>query len=206
VLSGSVIGLTVLLLVHGTYSDWAEGALAAAFHVVSVATTTGYAATDYAAWPIFAPVWLMFLGTFVSCAGSTGGGIKMVRMVVLVKQARRELVRAIHPRVVNPVTLGRATLPATVIASVMAYMLIYGATTLGLTMLMLLSGLDIVTAFSAVVATVNNIGPGLGQVGPSTNFGILSDFQTWVGTVGMLMGRLELLAVIVLFAPEFWRK
>jgi len=206
VLSGSVIGLTVLLLVHGTYSDWAEGALAAAFHVVSVATTTGYAATDYAVWPIFAPVWLMFLGTFVSCAGSTGGGIKMVRMVVLVKQARRELVRAIHPRVVNPVTLGRATLPATVIASVMAYMLIYGATTLGLTMLMLLSGLDIVTAFSAVVATVNNIGPGLGQVGPSTNFGILSDFQTWVGTVGMLMGRLELLAVIVLFAPEFWRK
>jgi len=88
----------------------------------------------------------------------------------------------------------------------MAYMLIYGATTLGLTMLMLLSGLDIVTAFSAVVATVNNIGPGLGLVGPATNFGVLSDFQTWVGTLGMLMGRLELLAVIVLFAPEFWRK
>jgi len=125
---------------------------------------------------------------------------------VLVKQARREMVRAIHPRVVNPVTMGRATIPATVIAAVMAYMLIYGATTLGLTMLMLLSGLDIVTAFSAVVATVNNIGPGLGQVGPSTNFGILSDFQTWVGTVGMLMGRLELLAVFVLFVPEFWRK
>ena len=102
--------------------------------------------------------------------------------------------------------MGRATIPATVIASIMAYMLIYGATILGLTMLMLITGLDIVTAFSAVVATVNNIGPGLGQVGPSTNFGILSDFQTWVGTVGMLMGRLELLAVIVLFAPEFWRK
>jgi trk system potassium uptake protein TrkH len=88
----------------------------------------------------------------------------------------------------------------------MAYMLIYGATTLGLTMLMLLSGLDIVTAFSAVVATVNNIGPGLGRVGPSTNFGSLSDFQTWVCTFGMLVGRLELIAVMVLFAPEFWRK
>ena len=206
VLLGSVVGLTALLMFHGTYTNLAEGALSAAFHVVSVATTTGYAATDYAMWPVFAPIWLMFLGTFVSCAGSTGGGIKMVRMVVLIKQARRELVRAIHPRIVNPVTMGRATIPATVIASVMAYMLIYGATILGLTMLMLLTGLDIVTAFSAVVATVNNIGPGLGQVGPSTNFSILSDFQTWVGTVGMLMGRLELLAVFVLFAPEFWRK
>jgi len=206
VLLASIVGLTAVLLAHQTYDNLAEAALSAAFHVVSVATTTGYAATDYAMWPVFAPVWLMFLGTFVSCAGSTGGGIKMVRMVVLVKQARRELVRAIHPRVVNPVTMGRATIPATVIAAVMAYMLIYGATTLGLTMLMLLSGLDIVTAFSAVVATVNNIGPGLGQVGPSTNFGILNDFQTWVGTLGMLMGRLELLAVIVLFVPEFWRK
>jgi trk system potassium uptake protein TrkH len=85
-------------------------------------------------------------------------------------------------------------------------MLIYGATTIGLTMLMLLSGLDIVTAFSAVVATVNNIGPGLGQVGPASNFGVLTDFQTWVCTVAMLMGRLELLAVMVLFIPEFWRK
>jgi trk system potassium uptake protein TrkH len=102
--------------------------------------------------------------------------------------------------------MGRAMVPATVIAAIMAYMLIYGATTLGLTMLMLLSGLDIVTAFSAIVATVNNIGPGLGQVGPASNFGVLTDFQTWVCTLAMLMGRLELLAVMVLFIPEFWRK
>jgi len=148
----------------------------------------------------------MFLGSFVTCAGSTGGGIKMVRMVLLIKQSVRELVRAIHPRVINPVTLGKASIPSTVIAAVMAYMLIYGASTLGLTMLMLLSGLDIITAFSAVVATVNNIGPGLGLVGPAANFGVLSDFQTWVCTVGMLLGRLELLAVMVLFVPQFWRK
>jgi len=206
VLLASIAGLAGLLLAHGTYESAAAALQAAAFHVVSVATTTGYASTDYAMWPVFAPIWLMFLGTFVSCAGSTGGGIKMVRMVVLVKQARREMVRAIHPRIVNPVTLGRATISNQVIANVMAYMLIYGATTLGLTMLMLLSGLDIVTAFSAVVATVNNIGPGLGRVGPSANFGNLSDFQTWVCTVGMLVGRLELIAVMVLFTPEFWRR
>lgn len=148
----------------------------------------------------------MFLGTFVSCAGSTDGRIKMVRMVLLIKQARRELVRAIHPRVVNPVIMARATIAPTVIATVMANMLIYGATTIGLTMLMLLSGLDIVTAFSAVVATVNNIGPGLGQVGPTANFGVLNDFQSWLCTLGMLMMRLELLAVMVLFVPQFWRK
>ncbi|MEO8543297.1 MAG: potassium transporter TrkG [Betaproteobacteria bacterium] len=206
VLLTSVIGLAGVLLFHGTYENALAALQAAAFHVVSVATTTGYASADYAMWPVFAPIWLMFLGTFVSCAGSTGGGIKMVRMVVLVKQARREMVRAIHPRIVNPVTLGRVTIANQVIANVMAFMLIYGATTLGLTMLMLLSGLDIVTAFSAVVATVNNIGPGLGRVGPSANFGSLSDFQTWVCTFGMLVGRLELIAVMVLFAPEFWRK
>ena len=206
VLAASVAGLGLLLLAHGTYADGGDALRSAAFHVVSVATTTGYASTDYALWPVFAPVWLMFLGSFVSCAGSTGGGIKMVRMVLLIKQARRELVRALHQRVVNPVIMGRATVPATVIASIMAYMLIYGATTIGLTMLLLLSGLDIVTGFSAVVATVNNIGPGLGQVGPASNFGVLTDFQTWVCTVAMLMGRLELLAVMVLFIPEFWRK
>lgn len=205
-LLASVVGLTWLLMVQGPYTDWLSALRASAFHVVSVATTTGYASTDYALWPVFAPVWLMFLGTFVSCAGSTGGGIKMVRMVLLVKQARRELVRAIHPRVVNPVIMGHAPIAATVIASVMAYMLIYGATTIGLTMLLLISGLDVVTAFSAVVATVNNIGPGLGLVGPASNFGVLTDFQTWVCTLGMLMGRLELLAVMVLFAPQFWRK
>jgi trk system potassium uptake protein TrkH len=205
-LLGSAAGLAGLLLLHGTFDQPQEALRAAAFHVVSVATTTGYASADYALWPVFAPVWLMFLGTFVSCAGSTGGGIKMVRMVLLIKQSRRELVRAIHPRVVNPVTMGRATIPATVIAAVMAYMLIYGASTIGLTMLMLLSGLDIVTAFSAVVATLNNIGPGLGLVGPASNFGVLTDFQTWICTVAMLLGRLELLAVMVLFLPQFWRK
>jgi len=205
-LVGSTVVLTLLLLAHGVHTETASALRAAAFHVVSVATTTGYASTDYSLWPVFAPVWLMFLGCFASCAGSTGGGIKMVRMLLLIKQARRELVRAIHPRVVNPVALGRSPLAPTVIAAVMAYMLIYGASTVGLTMLLLLSGLDIVTAFSAVVATINNIGPGLGQVGPAANFGVLTDFQTWVCTFAMLLGRLELLAVMVLFIPQFWRK
>ena len=206
VLLVSVLAVALVLAVNGSQTTLLGDLRAAALHVVSLATTTGYAAQDFSLWPVFAPVLMMSLGCFVSCAGSTGGGIKMVRMILLFKQAKRELVRAVHPSVVNPVTLGRQVIPASVIASVVAFMMIYIATTIGLTMLLLLSGLDIVSAFSAVVATVNNIGLALGVVGPSANFGVLTDFQTWVCTVGMWMGRLELLAVMVLFVPAFWRK
>ena len=196
----------VLLLVHQEFTDPWEALRASAFQVLSLATTTGYATTDYSLWPIFAPVLLMFLGCFASCAGSTGGGIKMVRMILLIKQARRELVRIIHPRVVNPVTLGGQVMPMSVMTAVLGFMLIYGATIMGLTMVLLFTGLDIVTAFSAVVATVNNIGPGLGLVGPASNFGVLEPFQIWVLTFAMLLGRLELLTVLVLFTGHFWKK
>ena len=201
------VGVTfVMLLSHQPHASAADVLRASFFHVVSVATTTGYASQDYAQWPVALPVLMMFLGAFASCAGSTGGGIKMVRMVLLVKQARRELVRIIHPRVVNPVTLGGQTVPTPVMNAVLGFMLIYGGATMGLTFLMLLSGLDIVTAFSAVVATVNNIGPGLGQVGPSSNFGVLNAFQLSVLSFAMLLGRLEFLTVLVLFTRHFWRR
>jgi trk system potassium uptake protein TrkH len=198
--------IAFVLMAHGVHDDWASAIRASAFHVVSLGTTTGYAAADYAMWPAFAPVLMIFLGCFVSCAGSTGGGIKMVRMVLLLKQARRELVRIIHPRVVNPVTLGGGTVPPSVLAAVLAFMLIYGASIVGLTLVMLLSGLDLVTAFSAVIVCVNNIGPGLGEVGPVGNFGVLNDFQLWVLSFAMLIGRLELMSVLVLLTPQFWRK
>jgi trk system potassium uptake protein TrkH len=206
VLSAASVLVAALLLVHGVYDDGLEALRISAFHVVSLATTTGYAATDYAQWPVFIPIMLMFLGCFVSCAGSTGGGIKMVRMILLVKQASRELVRIIHPRVINPVTLGGGVMPMSVMTAVLGFMLIYGGATMGLSMLLLLSGMDIVTAFSAVIATVNNIGPGLGEVGPSGNYGGLNPFQLGVLSFAMLLGRLELLSVLVLFSSHFWRK
>ena len=206
VLGFSIALITGLLVFHGVYPSVSEALRASAFHVVSVATTTGFATTDYALWPVFAPVMLMFLGTFASCAGSTGGGLKMIRMILLIKQARRELVRIVHPRVVNPVTLAGQVVPISVMTATFGFMLIYGAVTIGLTLVLLLSGLDIVTAFSAVVATVNNIGPGLGQVGPASNFGVLTEFQLWVLSFSMLMGRLELLSFLVLFTGQFWRR
>ncbi len=206
VVAGSVALITVYLVANNAYTSWAEALRQTAFHVVSIATTAGYATYDYATWPLFAPVWMILLGCFATCAGSTGGGIKMIRLLLLTMQARRELVRIVHPAVVNPLSLGGRKIDERTIQGVIAFMMIYGATQVGLTMLLLFSGLDVVTAFTAVVACVNNIGPGLGEVGPAVNYGGLTHFQTWVCTVAMLLGRLELLSVLVLFTPQFWRK
>ncbi len=202
----SVLGVAGFLTMHGVYPSFGESLRHAAFNVVSIATTTGFASVDYAQWPIFAPALMLFLCCFASCAGSTGGGIKMVRALLLVKQARNELVRIVHPRAVLPVTLGRAIVDPRVMSSVLAFMLIYGAVISAATLLLLFTGLDVVSAFTAVVASINNTGPGLGRVGPAENFQGLTDFQTWVCSVTMLLGRLELMAVLVLFIPQFWRK
>lgn len=205
-IAATIVVIALHMAADRTYVDPLEMLRHVAFHVVSLATTTGFVSTDYEQWPLFAPVVMVMLGCFASCAGSTGGGIKMVRMILLLKQAQHELVRIVHPRVVNPVLFNGQVVSRTVLSSVLAFMLIYGGSLIGLTLLLLLTGLDLVSAFAAVVACVNNIGPGLGEVGPSTNFQSLSDFQTWVCTFGMLLGRLELLTVLVLFTPQFWRK
>ena len=205
VVACSVVLIALYLTVHGEYPTFGEALRHTVFHVVSLATTTGYASRDYAQWPTFAALLMILLGCFATCAGSTGGGIKMVRMLLLVKQSTRELVRIVHPNVVNPVVLGGEVVPPRVMQGVIAYMMIYGATQTALTMLMLFTGLDPITAFTAVIAMVNNIGPGLGEVGPAVNFGVLTDFQTWVCTFAMLLGRLELLGLLVLFTPSFWK-
>ncbi len=206
VILGSIALITGYLVVHEAYADWLMALRRTAFHVISVATTTGYASDNYAQWPLFAPLLMILLGCFATCAGSTGGGIKMVRMLLLLKQSQRELVRIVHPNVVNPVVLGGRAVGDRVMQSVIAFMMLYGATLVGLTLILLFSGLDVVTAFTAVIACVNNIGPGLGDVGPAVNYGTLNDFQTWVCSFAMLLGRLELLSVLVLFTPQFWRR
>ena len=206
VLTGGVLLVALFLTAHQVYPSFWTALRHAAFSVVSIATTTGFATVDYALWPAFAPVLMLFMCCFVTSAGSTGGGIKMIRAVLLLKQARNELKRIVHPRAVVPVTLGQAIVPPQVLQSVLAFMLIYGGVTIAATLLLLASGLDVVTALSAVVACINNTGPGLGQVGPASNYQGLNDFQTWVCTITMLLGRLELLSVLVLFTPQFWRR
>jgi trk system potassium uptake protein TrkH len=205
-LAAAVFGVAAFLTAHAVYPSFGESLRRAAFNVISLATTTGYATVDYAQWPIFAPVLMLFLCCFATCAGSTGGGIKMIRALLLIKGARREFKRIVHPRAIVPVTFGNAAVDANVLQSVLAFMLVYGAVMVAATMLLLFSGLDVVTAFTAVVACINNTGPGLGQVGPAANYQGLNDFQTWVCTATMLLGRLELFSVPVLFTRSFWRK
>ncbi|MGA0572242.1 TrkH family potassium uptake protein [Variovorax sp. VNK109] len=192
---------------------WAQGGLQplfalrlGMFHLISVASTTGYATVDYLGWPAFVPVFMLLLSGVATSAGSTGGGIKMVRMLILLKQARREMRRLVHPNAVQPVTLGGGVVDNRVIFAVLAYMLVYGGTIIGLSLVLMLSGLEPVTAFSAVIASVNCMGPGLGAVGPASNFGVLTDFQVWVCTLAMVLGRLELLSFIALLTPSFWRR
>ena len=206
VLAGSVLAVAVYLLWQGVYDEPLLALRVAAFNVVSIASTTGYATVDFNQWPSFAPWFMLMLSGVATSAGSTGAGIKMVRFIVLVKQARREMLRALHPQVISPVRLRNAVVENNVIFAVLAFMLMYGTTVIALTFLLTISGLDVITAFSAVVACVNNMGPGLNQVGPAANYASLNDFETWVCTVAMLLGRLEMMSVFVLFTPAFWRK
>ena len=204
-LLGGGLAVALLLWAKGVYGPL-EALRHGLFNTISLATTTGFATVDYLDWPVFAPVFMLLLSGVATSAGSTGGGIKMVRMLILVKQARREMNRLVHPRAVQPVRLGEAVVDNRVIFSVLAFMLVYGGTVFGLSMVMLLTDLDPVTAFSVVLASVNCAGPGLGQVGPASTYAVLTDFQIWVCSLAMLLGRLEILSFLALLTPAFWRR
>lgn len=206
VLLGSCAGIGTYLFWLGTYPEFLTALRHAAFNVVSVATSTGYATQDYNLWPIGAPLWMLFLVSFASCSGSTGGGIKMVRALILCRQVYRELTRIAHPAAITPMKLRGMLVENKIILAVLAFLFIYVATIVSLTFVMVASGLDVITGFSAVVACVNNLGPGLNEVGPATTFSGLNDFQIWVLSGAMLVGRLEFFTVLVLITPTFWRK
>jgi trk system potassium uptake protein TrkH len=205
-LAGSSLMIALFLMHGGVFDSFWTAMRYAAFNVVSVATTTGYATTDYNLWPTFAPVWLLFISCFACCSGSTGGGIKMIRARMMLHQAVREMTRIVHPRALAPVKINGVPVENNIIFAVLAFMLMYGTTLIAGTMLLAISGADIITAFSAIVACINNMGPGLNKVGPASTFAVLSDFQTWVCTFVMLLGRLELFTLIVVLTPSFWRR
>ena len=206
VMLASVLGIALYLWLLGSYAEFPTALRFAAFNVVSIATTTGYASTDYNLWPGFAAFWMLFLSSFVTCAGSTGGGIKMVRAMMLYKQVYRELIRAMHPSVVWPVRFGDKPVPLNILSAVMAFGFVYMVSIAVMTLVMTFSGMEIVSAFTAVVASLNNTGPGLNQVGPATTYESLTDFQTWVCSFAMLLGRLEIFTLLVVLTPAFWRR
>jgi len=206
VLFVSIIGLTLYLQPYAVHDGLYSTLRYVAFHAISLATSLGLATTDTSVWPMFAQVWILFLGSFAACSGSTGGGIKMMRAVLLYKLVFREIMRAMHPRAVHPIRLGSQVIGENLLHSVLAFSFMYMVVIVVLTLILLASDMELVTAFSAIVATLNNTGPGLNSVGTAGNFAGLSDFQKWVCAFAMIIGRLEIFTVLVVLTPSFWRK
>ncbi|MDD3761841.1 MAG: TrkH family potassium uptake protein [Nevskiales bacterium] len=196
--------VTIPLLYFGTYEGFGTALRKALFHVISYGTTSGFATADPSAWPVYTPMLLMLAGFTVGCAGSTSGGIKAMRLVVFMKQVLRELYRLLHPSATIPIKLGGKSLPDDVVYAIGAFFSVYVGLTVILTFVMIGTGLDPVTAFSAVAACINNEGPGLGEV--SATMASVSDVGKWVLIATMLMGRLEIFTFLIIFTPAFWRR
>ncbi len=206
VLGASCVGIALFLYFKGTYPDFPTALRHATFNVVSIATDGGLHTQDYSRWPIFAPMWMLFLSSIVASSGSTGGGIKMIRTLVLAKQANRELNQLVHPNMVRPLKVGGTVIANRVVFAVLAFVFLYFMSIVTLVFVQLASGLDFITSLSSILACINNAGPGLGLVGPGSNYGVLGNFQTWVCSAAMLLGRLEIFTILVLFTPTLWRK
>jgi len=173
------------------------------FQVVSIATTTGFTTGGYHWWPSFLPLLLLLLSFIGGCAGSTAGGVKVIRVLLLYKQGRREIVRLIHPQALLSLKLAGKPIPDGVIHAVWAFFSFYIVSFVVLSLIVTATGLDWVTAFSAVAACLNNLGPGLGDV--AANYAGVGTFAKWILCFTMLLGRLELFTVLVLFTATFWR-
>ena len=206
ILSVSVVAIAALLTWHGVYPGFMTALRHSVFNVVSQATTSGLTSQDYQQWPVFAPYWMLFLSCIVCSTGSTGGGIKMFRTLLLTRQAGRELKLLVHPAAMAPVRIGGRAIPDSVGHAVLAFIFLYFMTVVFFTFAMLLTGLDFDSALSASVASINNTAHGFGAPGEVHNFHALTAPQTWLCTAAMLLGRLEIFSVIVLFTPAYWRK
>ncbi|MBT3204197.1 MAG: potassium transporter [Gammaproteobacteria bacterium] len=199
----SVITISYLYMTQ-TFTSPVESLIEGLFQVVSIGTTTGFTTQEYYTWPGFLPVLLLYVSFIGGCAGSTGGGIKVIRILLLVKQGMRELRRLVHPSAQFAVKIGRKPVPDKVIEAVWGFFAAYFAISALMILLLMASGLNQDTAFSAVAACLNNLGPGLDEVGQ--NFASINDFAKWVLCLAMLLGRLEIFTLLVLLTPGFWRK
>jgi trk system potassium uptake protein TrkH len=200
----AVIGLiTVLFLFFSDVYNFKDSVFKGLFGVVSIATTTGFSSADFTVWPTFLPFMLFYMAFVGACAGSTGGGIKVIRVILIIKQGFREIAKLIHPNAVIPIKLGNHRVPDRVLESVWGFFSVYVMVYMVMLLACLAVDLDITTAFTAVGASINNLGPGLGDV--AQNYGAIPDAAKWILCLGMLLGRLEVFTLLVLFSPHFWR-
>ena len=194
---------TLYLMYMDVFHDNKRAVIHGVFQTVSIGTTTGFTTHEYHNWPGFLPVLLLFTSFIGACAGSTGGGMKVIRFLLLVKQGLREIMRVIHPNAIITTKIGGKPLPDHVINSVWGFFSAYVATFSIILLLLMLTGLDQVSAFSATAAAINNLGPGLNKVG--ANYAEVGAAAKWILTFAMLLGRLEIFTLLVLLTPAFWR-
>jgi trk system potassium uptake protein TrkH len=198
--------LSVVSVTGIDYETVGEAIRYCSFQVASILTTTGYVTADYEVWTPLPQVLLLFLMFLGGSAGSTGGGMKCMRILLLMKHAYRELFRLVHPRAVTRVKLGGKSVSPEVMGSIWGFFLLYIGLFIVSSFIMAAMGVDVVTSFASVAACIGNIGPGLGAVGPTDNYAHIPWMGKWLLIFCMLLGRLEIYTVIILFVPEFWRK
>lgn len=191
------------LTLTNTYS-FSESVLQGTFETVSIVTTTGFGTADFSQWPNFLP-FMLFIGAFMGgCAGSTAGGMKAIRILLVCKQGLREIHRLIHPNAIIPIKIGKKSVSGRVVDAVWGFFAAYVFVFIAMFLMLLATGMDFLTAFSAVGACINNLGPGMGNV--AAHYGDISDTAKWVLCFAMLLGRLEVFTLLVLFSPMFWRR
>ena len=198
-----IVLATTLLLVSTSYEP-AKAISDTVFMVVSIATTTGFATTDFSSWPTVLPFMLLLTAFAGGCAGSTAGGMKIIRVLLIFKQGHREIKRLVHPNAVFSVKLSNKPISEKVLQAVWGFFSVYVGVFIIMLLAIMATGLDQITAWSAVAATLNNLGPGLGEV--SANYGSINDTAKWILCFSMLLGRLEVFTLLILFTPIFWRR
>jgi trk system potassium uptake protein TrkH len=204
-LIGVVVVLTVAgLYFSGVYDDPWDAVVQGTFQAVSIGTTAGFTTAAFYDWPGFIAILLLFASFVGGCAGSTGGGIKQIRLLLLIKQGMREITRLVHPSAQIPVRVGSKSVPSRVVEAVWGFFALYVASFTAMYLLLASTGLDLMTSFSAVAACINNLGPGLAGVG--AHYADLHDPAKWILCFAMLLGRLEIFTLLVLLSPAFWQR
>jgi len=199
----SVVVSSYLYFTHTYQNPW-TAIHQGIFQTVSIGTTAGFTTADYSLWPGFLPILLLMTSYIGGCAGSTGGGMKVIRVMLLFKQGYREVLRLIHPNAIFAIKVNNKALPTKVIGAVWGFLAMYVFCFSIMHLFLMATGLDIVTSFSAVTACLNNLGPGLGEV--SANFSSINSPAKWVLCLAMLLGRLEIFTLLVVLTPAFWRR
>lgn len=205
ILFNSIVISSIYLYYKGFY-NLSDAFRFVSFNYVSIGLASGFANADFATWPLTVSLWMFFLSNLLANTGSMGGGIKLARGLALAKFSLREVTLLLHPDAVRTVKVNGRSVNERTAMAIMAFIFVYFMTVVCFSFAMMMTGLDLITAFTAVIACITNAGPGLGGVGPSQNYASLNDVQKWLCTMVMLLGRLEIFTVLMLFTPSYWKK